>query len=105
MTRFVFIIILCIFSFGISLNDIQRNQFIQLHNAIRANVTPVAVSPLPPFSYNIQLEDTAQPWANQCNFLHNANRSAGFSYYVGENVCATFCLSVWKVVFMFLIII
>jgi uncharacterized protein YkwD len=64
----------------------QRQQFLNMHNAVRAAVNPRAVTPIPNLVYNSALEATAQAWANRCQFAHNPGRSNGHPSYVGENV-------------------
>jgi uncharacterized protein YkwD len=57
------------------------------HNQVRATVG------VPPLQWNASLAATAQQWANACvdqaprdgMVDHNANRSTGYPYYVGEN--------------------
>lgn len=65
------------------------------HNQVRASV--VTSTPLPPLVWDSALAATAAAWVAQCKDLqaptglidHNANRSVGYPYYVGENVYGT----------------
>ena len=66
------------------------------HNEVRAAVNPPADPPLPSMQWKPELAATAQAWADQCidndgNGLidHNAGRSTGHPYYVGENIYAS----------------
>lgn len=60
------------------------------HNNVRATVGA------PPLHWNASLAATAQQWASSCvdqtpptgMIDHNANRSTGFPYYIGENIYA-----------------
>jgi hypothetical protein len=62
------------------------------HNDVRAAVD--TNTPLPPLVWNEDLEATARAWASSCTdneapsglIDHNAGRSDGHPYYVGENV-------------------
>ena len=58
-------------------------QMLALHNAERANATPVPSPPLLPLAWNISAEAVAQVWANNCQWMHNPNRGA-----LGENIYA-----------------
>lgn len=61
------------------------------HNQVRAGVG------VGPMSWNAALAATAQAWADTCTDVaapiglldHNANRSVGAPYYVGENIYAS----------------
>jgi hypothetical protein len=64
----------------------------QAHNAVRANPSldsggvaqPPPNPPLSPLCYSATVASTAQAWAGQCMFKHNANRGS-----LGENLYAT----------------
>jgi pathogenesis-related protein 1 len=66
------------------------------HNQVRCSVNPPAQQ-MPAMSWSASLEATAQAWANQCIDVqapiglidHNANRSVGHPYYVGENIAGS----------------
>ena len=61
------------------------------HNQVRAMVQ--TATPLPPLEWDPSLAATAAAWVAQCqgNVLlsHNAGRSDGHPYYVGENIYAS----------------
>jgi len=65
------------------------------HNQVRASVA--TSTPLPPLVWDSALAATAAAWVAQCRdqqaptglIDHNANRSVGYPYYVGENVYGT----------------
>ncbi len=65
------------------------------HNQVRAMV--VTSTPLPALQWDASLAATAAAWVAQCIDVqapsglvdHNANRSQGHPYYVGENIYAS----------------
>jgi hypothetical protein len=67
------------------------------HNQVRAQVDTAGTSgPLSPLVWDDSLAATAAAWAHQCQdsdgdglIDHNAGRSNGYSYYVGENIFAS----------------
>lgn len=59
------------------------------HNYVRAYGADPAPDPdLDSMVWNTQLEDLARSHAEQCIWEHNADRSDGFSEYIGENLFA-----------------
>lgn len=64
-----------------------------LHNQVRAMVD--TATPLPPLTWSNELAATAAAWVAQCKSTggqlldHNADRSVGHPYYVGENIYAS----------------
>lgn len=68
------------------------------HNQVRAMVdtTGVAAGPLPALEWDPQLAATAAAWLGKCQDSdgdgavdHNAGRSTGHPFYVGENIFAS----------------
>jgi hypothetical protein len=68
------------------------------HNAARASVNagavpgqPAANPPIPMMAWSSELTSVAQAWAENCQWMHNPNRStqAGLGVYVGENIFAS----------------
>jgi cysteine-rich secretory family protein len=68
------------------------------HNQVRMMVdtTGLAAGPLPALEWDASLAATAAAWVAQCQDTsgdglvdHNANRSAGHPWYVGENIFAS----------------
>lgn len=63
------------------------------HNQVRAMVD--TATPLPPLTWNSDLAATAAAWVATCQSAsgllldHNAGRSDGHPYYVGENIYAS----------------
>jgi pathogenesis-related protein 1 len=53
------------------------------HNAVRADAQPAPSPPLSPLCYSSTVQQTAQAWANGCNWEHNPGRG-----FLGENIAA-----------------
>ena len=64
--------------------SVSPSDYLAAHNAVRANVSPPATPPLTPFTWNQEMANVAQNWANQCILGHNAERGP-----VGENLYVT----------------
>jgi pathogenesis-related protein 1 len=72
----------------------EKQQMLDAHNQVRATVNPPALV-MPPLTWSVALELTAQTWASRCNLAdtngdggidHNPGRSLLHPYYVGENI-------------------
>lgn len=58
-------------------------EMISAHNTVRLGATPTPNPPLPALTWSTSAADTAQAWAEQCQFQHNPNRGN-----LGENLAA-----------------
>jgi len=65
-------------------NPEEQDQLLTAHDAVRAEVKPAAIPPLPDVAWNATLEGGAQGWANGC---HGINHS--LTPGVGENIYAS----------------
>jgi uncharacterized protein YkwD len=72
----------------------EKQAIVSAHNQKRAGVNPSAQN-MKTMVWDAALASSAQAYANKCISTagtlmdHNADRSKGFSYYVGENIYAT----------------
>lgn len=55
---------------------------LDLHNCMRARVSPAAVPPLAPLSWSATVAASAQAWANTCQYFHQSGQP------YGENLAA-----------------
>ena len=58
------------------------------HNAARAAVMPAASPAIPPLVWSATVAQSAQAWADQCNFMHSGN-PYGENIYAGAGSNAT----------------
>jgi hypothetical protein len=63
--------------------DPNIDAWLAAHNAVRANAMPAPSPALPQLTWNDQAASTAQAWAANCTFMHNAGRGN-----FGENIAA-----------------
>lgn len=64
-----------------------RNEILCAHNARRGTFpNPTPVPAIPDLEWDDALADIAAGYAAQCTWEHNANRSANYPGYVGENL-------------------
>ncbi|KFE66075.1 SCP-like family protein [Hyalangium minutum] len=65
-----------------STSDFAR-EMISTHNTVRISASPTPNPALPVLTWSTSAAKTAQDWANQCKWGHNANRGN-----LGENIYA-----------------
>ncbi|XP_035684252.1 GLIPR1-like protein 1 [Branchiostoma floridae] len=68
-----------------SLSTRGKEAIVAAHNNYRRNVAPLAAN-MQQMSWNEDLADIAQAWADRCIFDHNAQRADTFRGSVGENI-------------------
>jgi len=77
---------------GQGFNEGQKNEMLDIHNSLRAQVASGSANGLPAagnmrkLTWNNDLATVAQKWANQCIFDHDKNRLIPGYKSVGQNV-------------------
>lgn len=61
------------------------HEMVVAHNAARGDVSPAANPRLPTMSWDADVANVAQRWANRCEFEHSSDSAYGENLYVSSN--------------------